>query len=328
MIVPFAASASQVTSRKIALGSSAPGGVTTHAFNFTVPTAGNVGSIEFKYCTSAYGTCTTPTGLVTTAATLTNQTGATGFTIVNATNGDPYLTRASVNLPATTATSYTLSNVTNPTGVNTEYWVRITTHISTDTTGGSTDDGVVAFVTTNQITVTGTMPESLVFCVGTSGTNCTNIAGSAVNLGIFSPTVASTGTSVMSASTNASFGYAITLAGSAMSSGANTIAPMGTQSSAGAATASAVGTPQFGTNLRLNTSPAIGADVSGLGSGTAFGTYATQNQFRYFSGDTVATAAGPVKDNLYTNSYVVNVSPDQAAGVYTATMTYICTATF
>jgi hypothetical protein len=32
--------------------------------------------------------------------------------------------------------------------------------------------------------------------------------------------------------------------------------------------------------------------------------------------------------NLFTNSYIVNVGGDQAAGVYTGTMTYICTATF
>jgi len=132
----------------------------------------------------------------------------------------------------------------------------------------------------------------------------------------------------MSASTNASFGYSIVLAGSALSSGANSISAMGQQSSNGTASASTIGTSQFGTNLKANTTPPIGSNVSGLGTGSPVGGYNSIDNFRYFSGDTVASAAGPVKDNLYTNSYIVNVSPDQAAGVYTATMTYIATATF
>lgn len=328
VVVPAAALAAEVSPRSITLGSSAPSAVTTHLYGFTVPTTGNVGSIEFKYCTTATGACTTPAGLVTTAASLSNQTGATGFSLNNTTNGAPFIFRAPSSIPATTQTTYTLSNVTNPSGINTEYWARISTFATNNATGGATDAGTVAFVTTTQITVSGSMPESIVFCVGTSGTNCTNMTGNAVNLGTFSPTIASTGTSVMSASTNASFGYVITLVGSAMASGANTITAMGQQSPNGTAIASSPGTAQFGTNLRANTAPAVGADVSGLGTGTPGANYGTLNAFRYFTGDTVATAAGPVKDNLYTSSYVVNVSPDQAAGVYTATMTYICTATF
>jgi hypothetical protein len=42
----------------------------------------------------------------------------------------------------------------------------------------------------------------------------------------------------------------------------------------------------------------------------------------------VASVAGVSAANLFTNSYIVNVGGDQAAGVYTATLTYICTATF
>lgn len=327
-ILPLAALATQVTSRSLTLGSSGPGAVTTHTYDFTIASTANVGSIEFKYCTTPYGACTAPAGLLTTAATLTNQTGATGFNIVNTINGTPYLSRGSASIPATTQVSYKLSGVTNPSGVNAQYWVRINTYASTDTTGSFIDDGVVAFDTTNAITVSGIMPEALIFCVGTSGTTCANIVGSSVSLGIFSPALTNTGTSVMSASTNASFGYSIVIAGSALSSGANSISAMGQQSLNGTASPAAIGTSQFGTNLKANTTPLIGSNVSGLGTGSPVGGYNSADNFRYFSGDTVASAAGPVKNNLYTNSYIVNVSPDQAAGVYTATMTYIATATF
>jgi hypothetical protein len=176
------------------------------------------------------------------------------------------------------------------------------------------------------------MPESLVFCVGTSGTDCTNITGTAVNLGTFSPLATNTGTSVMSASTNAGSGYAIVINGTTLTSGANTISAMGTQSlnSSGCAVSctSTIGTSQFGSNVRANTTPSVGADVTGLGSATGSGGYNTVNSFRYFTGDTVAGVGGVTKANFFTNSYLVNVGGNQAAGLYAATMTYICTATF
>src|SRR5580693_7122014 len=93
MLEPSIASAAQITTRSLTLqaggsaGGSQPGGVVNHLFAFTVPTTGNVGSIQFLYCTLAAGTCTTPTGLVTTSATMGTQSGATGFTLNNTTNG-------------------------------------------------------------------------------------------------------------------------------------------------------------------------------------------------------------------------------------------------
>ena len=332
LTAPNLAQASQVTARSITMSSSGVGATSAHTVSFTVPTTGNVGSIQFQYCTTAYAACTTPTGLVTTSATLSAQNGAIGFTIVNAANGAPYITRSASSIAATTAVRYILSNITNPTTTNTEYWVRITTYVATNATGGTTDDGVVVFNTTNSIVVSGTMPESLVFCVGTSGTDCTNITGSAVSLGVFSPVATSTGTSLMSASTNGSFGYAITISGTTLTSGANTIPAMGSQVQDSSACAisctSTTGTSQFGTNVRANTVPSIGANVTGSGTATGFNGYNSVNAFRFLSGDKVASITGVTPSNLFTNSYVVNVGGDQAAGVYTATMTYVCTATF
>jgi hypothetical protein len=332
VLTPFAAQAAPLTSRSLTFGSSAIGVITTHTINFSIPTSGNIGSIKFEYCDTAYAACVTPAGLSTTSATLSAQSGVIGFTLVNATNGVPYLTRSSSSVTAPVSVSYTLSNITNPTTPNVEYWTRITTYASTNISGGLTDNGVVAWGTTNQIVISGTMPESLVFCVGTSGTDCSNMTGSAVSLGVFSPVATSTGTSLMSASTNAGSGYAITINGTTLTSGSNNIPAMGTQSGNSSACSpscsSSTGTSQFGTNLRANTTPAIGAGVSGPGTATGFNGYNINDSFRFVSGDEVASAAGVTKANLLTNSYIVNVGGDQAAGVYTATMTYICTATF
>ena len=321
--------AGQVTSRSDTMGSSAASVTTTHQIGFTTATGANIGSIGFVFCTTAYTSCVTPIGLSTTSATLSAQTGATSFSMVNTTNGAPYITRSASNINASTALSYTLSGVVNPSAVNAEFYVRVTTYTGTDGATGPTDNGVIAVSTSQQIIITGTMPESLVFCVGTSGTDCSTMAGSSLSLGVFSPASASTGTSVMSASTNASFGYVITITGTTMQSGANTIPAMGTQTLNSNGTASsATGTSQFGTNVRANTTPSVGSDVSGAGSGGGVSGYNGINNFRFFNGDTVASSTGPTKANLFTNSYLVNVGGDQAAGVYTSTLTYICTATF
>jgi hypothetical protein len=157
------ASAAQITTRSLTLqpggtdGGSKAGGVVNHFFTFTVPTTASIGSIQFLYCTLAAGTCTTPTGLVTTSATYGVESGATGFSLVNATNGAPYITRAAASITAATVVSYHLNTITNPTTANQTFYVRLTTFTSTTATTGATDAGVVAASTANQITLTGTV---------------------------------------------------------------------------------------------------------------------------------------------------------------------------
>ena len=343
-------SAAQITNRSLTLqagasdGGSKPGGVVDHLFSFNAIANTNVGSIKFEYCTTASGTCTIPTGLVTTSATLGSETGATGFSMVNTTNGAPYLTRpaASVGTSGPTALSYQLQTITNPTTPNQAFFVRISTFASTDTTGGATDTGTVAASTANEIVLTGTMPESLIFCTGatvvtTAGIpDCSTATSGAINFNqLFSPSDTATATSQMAASTNATNGYNIAVAGPTLTSGANTIPAMST------AGAGVRGTGQFGLNLKANTTAtstvAIGAEIAPVSNGTdlraqpAAG-YNTVDNFKYVSGDSVANSAsggaGPTNAQIYTASYIVNVAGSQTAGTYTTTLTYVCTATF
>lgn len=344
MMMPFAAQAATPTSRSLTLGSSAGAAVTSYAFSFKPGTSGNIGAIKFELCDSpleAVGCVNTGgssgASWTSNTATLSGQSGISGFSIGTGTPAAPttnamFLTNGTPqSVTTSTVVTATFASVHNPTAVNTEYYARITTYSNS---AGTTevDFGSVAVSTTQGITVSGTMPESLVFCVGTSGTDCTNITGSTVALGTFSPVSTNSGTSLMSASTNAGFGYAITLTGTTLTSGANTITAMGTQSanSAGCSPSctSTTGGAQFGTNVRGNSTPSVGADVSGTGTATGSGGFNTANSYRFFTGDTVAGVSGVSKANLFTNSYIVNVGGDQAAGVYSSTMTYICTATF
>ncbi len=348
LYAPSFVSGAQITSRSLTLqaggsaGGSQAGGVVNHLFNFTTATTGNVGSIQFLYCTLAAGTCITPTGLDTTAATMGTQSGATGFTLVNATNGAPYITRTAASIGSGTALSYQLLSVTNPTTPNQTFYVRISTFASTNTTGGSTDTGNVAASTAAQILLSGVMPESLVFCTGgTIGTtagvpDCSLATSGSVNFNqLFSPTDTATATSQMAASTNAGSGYNITVNGPTLTSGSNTVTAMGT------AAAGIRGVSQFGLNIKANTTltstPAVGIEVAPAANGTnyrgqAVTGYNTADTFKYTTGDSVANSAnggaGGTDAQIFTVSYIVNVPGSQPAGTYTTTLTYICTPTF
>ena len=342
-------SAAQITSRSLTLqagvsdGGSKAGGTVNHLFNFSLPSGTTLGSIQFEYCTTAAGVvCTTPAGLVTTAATLGTQSGAaTGFTLNNTTNGAPYLTRAPSTVTPGSAT-YQLLGVTNPTAANTSFYVRISTFSLAALGGTVIDTGTVAASTATQIVLTGTMPESLIFCAGatintTGGVpDCSTATPGTIPFNqLFSPSDTATATSQMSASTNAASGYNITVNGPTLTSGSNTVTAMAT---------SALGTrglSQFGLNLMANTTitstVAIGTLLTPTSNGTNYkgqplAAYATADHFQYINGDSIANSAdggaGPTDSQIYTTSYIVNVNGAQAVGTYTTTLTYICTATF
>jgi hypothetical protein len=342
------AGAAQITNRSLTLqgvgtdGGSLPEGDVNHLFAFTLPGGSNVGSIEFLYCTTASGTCTTPADLDTTGAALGNETGATGFTIQNAVNGSPYITRTAAAVGTNVPVTYRLDGVINPSGVNEAFFVRISTYISTDTTGAETDSGTVTASTAEPIVLTGTMPESLIFCTGatvsttSSIPDCSTATSGVISFNqLFSPTDTATATSQMAASTNADDGYIITVNGPTLTSGGNTIDAMA------AVDGSTKGIPQFGLNLAANTTAtstiAVGAAPAPVPDaddfrGQAIGDYDTPDDFKFVSGETVAASnnggAGPTNAQIFTSSYIVNVPGNQPAGTYTTTLTYICTPTF
>jgi len=142
---------------------------------------------------------------------------------------------------------------------------------------------------------------------------------------------------MMAASTNAGTGYAITVNGTTLTSGSNTITAM---SSSGPVVH---GIGQFGMNLKANTTttstPAVGAEIAPASNGTNYrgqakpsSGYDTVDNFKFASGDIVAdsghTVLGATDAQIYTVSYVVDVPGSQPAGTYTTTLTYICTPTF
>ena len=348
---PQDAQAAQISNRTLVLvagttdGASKAGGVVNHLYTFTTGSTANIGSIKFEYCTIAVAVgvaCTTPTGLVTTSATIGSQSGATGFTLTTTNAGSPYLTRGVAAIPAGTALTYQLNTITNPTDENTSFYVRITTFESVNATTGAKDIGTVAASTSTQIILSGTMPESLTFCTGgaisTVGgvPDCTSATSGSIEFSdLFSPSSTSTASSQMAASTNANTGYVITVNGPTLTSGTNEIPPMA------AAGVGVKGSGQFGMNLKANTGATstipVGSEIGDVSNGVerkaqSLTGYDTVDTFKFTSGDTIADSAnggaGPTNSQIYTASYIVNVEARQIAGTYTTTLTYICTATF
>src|SRR4051812_15519385 len=76
VLAPFGAEAAGLTARSVGLSTSKAGAAAADVVAMTTATGSSIGSIGFTYCTTASGACTMPTGLVTTGATLTAQSGA------------------------------------------------------------------------------------------------------------------------------------------------------------------------------------------------------------------------------------------------------------
>ncbi len=333
------------------IGGSTPGGTVNHEFKFTIPTGGNVGSIKFEYCTTAADapaqSCATPIGLTTTGAALGTSSGVTGWSsVVTPDTHTVYVTRSAANVTASTVATIQVRNITNPSATNATFYARISTYVSTDTSGTAVDTGSVAASTATQILLSGIMPESLVFCAGKTITVNTGVPDCSVATladvkfdRLFSPSDTAVATSQMAASTNAKYGYVITVTGPTLTSGSNTITAM---TSAGASTH---GTAQFGMNLKANTTatttPATGAEVSLASDGTnlrgrALAGYNTVDTFKFVPApatpdpvaDSAQGGAGPTNGQVYTTTYIVNVPGNQLPGTYTSTITYICTPTF
>jgi hypothetical protein len=145
------------------------------------------------------------------------------------------------------------------------------------------------------------------------------------DFGSFTASAASTANATFSVLNYTSYGYVVQIAGNAPSNGSHTIPAMATTG------ASVPGTEQFGINVVANTSPiSFGAnpDHGQFGFGSASANYGTSNQFRYVSGETIATAPKSSGVTTYTLSYIVNVTSLTPGGQYASNQTLIVTGTY
>jgi hypothetical protein len=146
-----------------------------------------------------------------------------------------------------------------------------------------------------------------------------------VNFGAFSPSTTAVATSTFQVSDYTSYGYVVQTLGTGPTYGGHTIAGMSTTGP------SQAGVEQFGLNLVANTSPvSLGANPNHgqFGVGSAATNYATTNNYRFVSGETIASAPKSSGMTIYTISYIVNVSSLTPGGQYSSNQTVICTGTY
>lgn len=152
-----------------------------------------------------------------------------------------------------------------------------------------------------------------------------SVSGAGVDFGSFTASAATVATTTFSVSNYTSYGYVVQILGDPPSSSGHTIPAMT------ATGPSVAGEEQFGINLVANTSPvSVGAnpDHGEFGFGSAAASYGTSNQYRYVSGETIASAPKSSGVTTYTISYLVNVGSLTPGGKYTTNQELICTGTF
>jgi hypothetical protein len=297
----------------------------TYRVSFTTLGSSLIGSLRVQFCSTTPlvdDPCSAPSGFDISNASLTSQSGITGFVISSNTTANEMVIGRPPAVDGPVAATYVFSGVTNPLNGGSLY-ARVYSYPTSDGSGPYTDAGGLALYFEGGIGLSTEVPPYLRFCLGESITafDCTTATEPFSDIGILSPLVTGLAQSQMVVATNADSGYSLWVQGGTMTSGNNTIPAMN-----GAASQQGVG--QFGINLRANTAPVIGQDPVGPGLATISAGYNQQNQYRYQSGDILATASDPDDNLKYTVSYIVNVDPNQPGGVYATTLTYVVLANF
>lgn len=328
VFLSYHAGAALVSLRRLQISDSAVSATNvSYNFGFTTNTAGPLGSLTFEVCSNYLyeptDVCTSPVGFNASGAALSAQAGINDFSLLPASTASKLVIgRPAATMVASQPLSYTFSGITNPSSISSNY-VRITTFATTDASGPETDFGNVVFATNQDVEITTEVPPYLLFCTGITIENfdCSTAQGSFINFGELSSGATRAATSEMMAATNAPYGYSVTLAGTTMTAGNNIIPAM-------TGNTSTVGTSQFGINGRDNSGPNIGTEPFGPGLTMPSTGYNTPNQYRFVSGEIVASSNDTDDYRKLTMSYIVNVSRNQPSGRYVTTVSYICLANF
>jgi hypothetical protein len=169
------------------------------------------------------------------------------------------------------------------------------------------------------ITSSGIDPPTLTFSISDNSIGFGTLSASddffanGTGTGSTTETVAHT----ISASTNGTDGYVITVQGATLTSGSNTVTAIG-----GTSAASNAGTEQFG--LRITASGGNGSVTSPYNHASNYAYDATGS-----TADEIASDAdGDDVTTIYSVRYLGNISGTTEAGSYNATLTYVITAGF
>ncbi len=314
--------------RSLFMHSVTPGATTTYDLSLNYMTPEPVGSLDMLFCMSPipYDPCVAPEGLNVSGATLTNQTGETGFSIAQKTSNHIVLSRNPVMIDSGEEKSvYTFENIVNPTDESEAFSIRLRSHGSTDATGPQIDFGSVRGQVGDGILIQTQVPPHLTFCVAQQVTeDCSETNETYfTDMGNLDEADTLTARSQMAVGTNATAGFVITVNGTSLTAGTNVIDPSETP------TPNSPGTNQFGINLVENSELNIGSDPEGPWTNAQpTPNYSIPNQYVFNSGDVIASSPNVSLMRKFTISYVVNASPNLRAGLYTTTINYIASGRF
>lgn len=318
--------AARFLNRSLFISSGAAGETAFYQLNLTYPSMNSVGSLRLEFCDNPIPTipCTLPAGLDISNATLSAQTGETGFSISDR-NATTLILSRTPSVTGNTVSTYKFDTIVNPSSETQDFYVRITSHASSDASDAFIDFGSVTAMLSHKINVYTQVPPILIFCVAGSinDVNCDDTEGNFVDYGELSTAQTYTSSSEILARTNAQYGYSILVYGQTMTAGVHAIPALSSP------TESFVGISQFGMNLAQNTNPATGAAPSGPGTNAVIASdYNQTNKFVFRSGDIIASSNGVTPTRKFTANYIVNVSDDQRPGIYSTTISYLCVAGF
>jgi hypothetical protein len=246
------------------------------------------------------------------------------------------------------AYTFTITGETNPSVVGSQMLT-----ISSYSTGGTTlyDYSTFRVAIVNSVTVTATVQASLTFTIsGVTSTTVPYVNGAALTgsstyntiaFGILTPGVEKTFGQRLNVTTNANYGYSVTVAQNQNLTASNgaTIAPF--ENGAAASTTPLIWAAPSGTLGSFKTYGHFGitsADTSLSGGGVDAGTKnpfsgtkykgfwgTTPIEVMYHNGPSDGLAAGIGSSTV---AYSIQISPLQQAGDYTNTLTYVCTPTY
>jgi hypothetical protein len=307
MVVPAIVSAAQVTLRSVELSSSSVS-ATNVSYNVNFTTVGSAGAFVVDFCsnTPLIGqACTAPSGFTSSGVTTSTGSFSIDSTTANRVVVDGTLT-------ADTAISVQLDGLTNPDAAGALYARIVTFDNATNAAAstpqvlgaGAVDDGAVAISITDTIGVSGTVLETLTFCVAGAAieANCTNITeGPVLELGeqtgdvvALTPGVVSTGSIFTQVSTNADGGAVVRLKSNATDCG---------------------GLLRAGSPGACDISPALNSDITGGANEAKFGVKTATATATSGVPNASGTLA-PVSGSFYNNStYALNYISGNATGI-------------
>jgi hypothetical protein len=350
-LIVAVASAAQVTERSISLSSTSRNakGV-TYQVNFTAPTGAGAVVVDFCSNSPLVGQpCTAPIGFNSSAATTAN-----GFTIgTNTAN-----TVVASGTIGSGQNTIVFNGIDNPTNAGPLY-ARILTYTNvaganayeSATPGSHIDDGGLALYITDTVGVSGTVLESMTFCVsGTAITaDCAATSSPVLRLGepvgstdtvALQPGVISTGSIHTQLSTNASSGAVVSLKSSAANCGGLMRAGDPTACDISPAQQSGVTTTTAAFGVKTATATNTGSNPNGTlrakaDSGYNDTTYALNYAALNATGVTstygdpfLDTADAPVNNKNMELTFGVSVTNDTPAGLYSADLSLIATGKF